>query len=123
MNTAAFLLLCTIAIQQSEGLDNLDFASGKMTGWEGEGFYITTASGTGPGLRFGVCSSDNGMPGRTGTLKRTITAPTEGGILRCTAFAKRNDEIGDLGRNFNRMVIQLRESREEIELLHRPHEA
>jgi signal transduction histidine kinase len=34
-------------------------------------------------------------------------------------FAKRNDEIGDLGRNFNRMVDQLRESREEIELLHR----
>lgn len=34
-------------------------------------------------------------------------------------FAQRNDEIGDLGRNFNRMVLQLRESREEIELLHR----
>jgi signal transduction histidine kinase len=34
-------------------------------------------------------------------------------------FAKRNDEIGDLGRNFNRMVQQLRESREEIDLLHR----
>jgi len=34
------------------------------------------------------------------------------------SFAKRNDEIGDLGRNFNRMVQQLRESRDEIERLH-----
>ena len=35
------------------------------------------------------------------------------------SFAHRNDEIGDLGRNFNQMVPQLRESRDEIERLHR----
>ena len=35
------------------------------------------------------------------------------------SFAHRNDEIGDLGRNFNQMVQQLRESRNEIERLHR----
>ena len=35
------------------------------------------------------------------------------------SFARRNDEIGDLGRNFNRMVLQLKSSREEIERLHR----
>ncbi len=35
------------------------------------------------------------------------------------SFADRNDEIGDLGGNFNDMVQQLRESREEIERLHR----
>ena len=33
-------------------------------------------------------------------------------------FASRNDEIGDLGRNFNHMVRQLRESRDEIQRLH-----
>jgi signal transduction histidine kinase len=33
-------------------------------------------------------------------------------------FARRNDEIGDLGRNFNHMVRQLRESRDEIQRLH-----
>jgi signal transduction histidine kinase len=33
-------------------------------------------------------------------------------------FASRNDEIGDLGRNFNQMVRQLRESRDEIQRLH-----
>jgi hypothetical protein len=43
----------------------------------------------------------------------------DGDLTASVAFAKRNDEIGDLGRNFNLMVQQLRESREEIELLHR----
>ena len=33
-------------------------------------------------------------------------------------FAKRNDEIGDLGRDFNDMVAQLKASREEIQRLH-----
>jgi len=43
-----------------------------------------------------------------------------GGDLRVSVgFAQRNDEIGDLGRNFNQMVRQLRESRMEIERLHR----
>jgi hypothetical protein len=43
----------------------------------------------------------------------------EGDLTASVTFAQRNDEIGDLGRNFNLMVRQLRESREEIELLHR----
>ncbi len=34
------------------------------------------------------------------------------------SFAKRNDEIGDLGRDFNDMVAQLKASREEIQRLH-----
>ena len=33
-------------------------------------------------------------------------------------FAERNDEIGDLGRDFNEMVQQLKSSREEIQRLH-----
>jgi signal transduction histidine kinase len=43
----------------------------------------------------------------------------EGDLTASVSFVKRNDEIGDLGRNFNLMVQQLRESREEIERLHR----
>ncbi len=35
------------------------------------------------------------------------------------SFAGRNDEIGDLGRNFNQMMQQLRDSRKEIETMHR----
>lgn len=34
-------------------------------------------------------------------------------------FARRSDEIGELGRNFNEMVLQIRQGREEIERLHR----
>lgn len=34
-------------------------------------------------------------------------------------FATRHDEIGELGRHFNEMVVQLRQNREEIERLHR----
>ncbi len=43
----------------------------------------------------------------------------EGNLDVEVSFAQRNDEIGDLGRNFNHMCTQLRESREEIERLHR----
>ena len=34
-------------------------------------------------------------------------------------FANRNDAIGDLGRSFNHMVLQLRKSRDEMERQHR----
>ena len=52
-------------------------------------------------------------------LQEQIERVGEGDLNASVSFAKRNDEIGDLGRNFNRMVQQLRESREEIDLLHR----
>jgi signal transduction histidine kinase len=52
-------------------------------------------------------------------LQEKIERVGRGDLNVGVGFAKRNDEIGDLGRNFNRMVVQLRESREEIELLHR----
>ena len=52
-------------------------------------------------------------------LQEKIARVGEGDLEVSVNFAKRNDEIGDLGRNFNHMVQQLRESREEIERLHR----
>jgi signal transduction histidine kinase len=52
-------------------------------------------------------------------LQDQIARVGEGDLSARVSFSKRNDEIGDLGRNFNRMVEQLRESREEIERLHR----
>ncbi|HEX3322851.1 MAG TPA: ATP-binding protein [Terriglobales bacterium] len=52
-------------------------------------------------------------------LQEQIARVGEGDLSARVSFSKRNDEIGDLGRNFNRMVEQLRESREEIERLHR----
>ncbi len=52
-------------------------------------------------------------------LQDKIARVGEGDLDVSVKFAQRNDEIGDLGRNFNHMVQQLRESREEIERLHR----
>jgi signal transduction histidine kinase len=52
-------------------------------------------------------------------LQEKIARVGEGDLTASVRFARRNDEIGDLGRNFNRMVTQLRESREEIQRLHR----
>jgi signal transduction histidine kinase len=52
-------------------------------------------------------------------LQQKISQLGAGNLSAVVSFAQRNDEIGDLGRNFNQMVEQLRESRAEIEHLHR----
>jgi signal transduction histidine kinase len=52
-------------------------------------------------------------------LQDKIARLRDGDLNVSVNFASRNDEIGDLGRNFNEMVRQLRESREEIERLYR----
>jgi len=52
-------------------------------------------------------------------LQEKMAQVGDGDLTAAVSFARRNDEIGDLGRNFNRMVTQLRESREEIQRLHR----
>jgi signal transduction histidine kinase len=52
-------------------------------------------------------------------LQKKIALVQAGDLSVSVEFANRNDEIGDLGRHFNAMVRQLRESREEIERLHR----
>jgi two-component system NtrC family sensor kinase len=52
-------------------------------------------------------------------LQEKIQRVRDGDLNVTVSFASRNDDIGDLGRNFNAMVRQLRESREEIQRLHR----
>lgn len=52
-------------------------------------------------------------------LQEKMARVRAGDLFVNVSFAERNDEIGDLGRHFNQMVQQLRESREEIERLHR----
>ena len=51
-------------------------------------------------------------------LQDKIARVTLGDMDASVSFAERNDEIGDLGRDFNDMVAQLKASREEIQLLH-----
>lgn len=52
-------------------------------------------------------------------LQDKIQQVADGDLNVEVGFSERNDDIGDLGRNFNDMVRQLRESRQEIEHLHR----
>jgi signal transduction histidine kinase len=52
-------------------------------------------------------------------LQEKMDQVSEGNLDVSVSFANRNDEIGDLGRNFNHMMKQLRDSREEIDVLHR----
>ena len=51
-------------------------------------------------------------------LEESIQRVSDGDLKATVTFADRQDDIGDLGRNFNLMVRQLRESRQEIERLH-----
>jgi signal transduction histidine kinase len=52
-------------------------------------------------------------------LQEKIAQVADGDLQATVSFSRRDDEIGDLGRDFNHMVANLRESREEIEHLHR----
>ncbi|HJT76141.1 MAG TPA: DUF1570 domain-containing protein [Gemmataceae bacterium] len=95
MPSALALLLCaSVAAAEpakaaAKPTDNLDFAAGTLSGWEGEGFYVTTAPGRGVGAAFGACSSDRGGKGHTALLHRTFVVPPGAGVLTCTACAVR----------------------------------
>ncbi len=52
-------------------------------------------------------------------LQEKVGLISRGDLNVAVSFSGRNDEIGDLGRNFNHMMRQLRESRKEIETMHR----
>jgi signal transduction histidine kinase len=52
-------------------------------------------------------------------LQEKMAQVGKGDLNATVSFAKRNDEIGDLGRDFNRMLEQLRQNRQEIDRLHR----
>jgi hypothetical protein len=89
MPPALTLLLCAsvAAADPAPPAEALDFRTGSMAGWEGEGFYVTTGTGRGPSLEFGVCSSDRDKRGRKGFLHRTFVVPPAGGVLYCRASA------------------------------------
>ncbi len=53
-----------------------------------------------------------------GELKKIIGRVREGDLSARVKFAKRNDDVGQLGRQFNEMIQQLAENRAEIERLH-----
>src|SRR5437762_3444452 len=110
MHAALSLLFCAALPVAPASLDNLDFGTGQLTGWQGEGFYLTTGSRQGPGPSFGVCSSDGDRPGRTGLLHRTFVVPPGVGTLHCTAYAT----PGPAGRADTNLNIFLEAARREV---------
>lgn len=52
-------------------------------------------------------------------LQEKMAIISSGNLDVTVSFSQSNDEIGDLGRKFNHMVQQLRDSRLEIETMHR----
>ena len=51
-------------------------------------------------------------------LKKIIRRVREGDLSARVEFARRNDDVGQLGRQFNEMIQELSENRAEIERLH-----
>ncbi|HEV2194157.1 MAG TPA: ATP-binding protein [Candidatus Acidoferrum sp.] len=51
-------------------------------------------------------------------LKKIIGRVREGDLSAKVEFSKRNDDVGQLGRQFNEMIQELAENRSEIERLH-----
>jgi signal transduction histidine kinase len=51
-------------------------------------------------------------------LKRIIGRVREGDLTARVEFAKRNDDVGQLGRRFNEMIQELAQNRAELERLH-----
>jgi hypothetical protein len=91
----AYAFLLAGALPASSPIANLDFASGRLTHWSGQGFYVTTATGNGPSLHCGVCSSDRGAKGRTALLHRTFLVPPGAGAIVFTAAIVRPAGLPD----------------------------
>jgi hypothetical protein len=92
MQLALALCLAASLPGAADGVDNLDFRTGTLAGWEGDGFAIAPAGRHGPTIGCVVCSADNGPKGRTAMLHRTITIPPGAGVIRFTAHAVRGKQ-------------------------------
>jgi hypothetical protein len=80
---------CTLATGQTPALTNLGLEQRSLTGWEGDGFYLTTASARGASAAVGVCSSDSGNPKRKAMLRRVFIVPEGAGEIHFRAYAAR----------------------------------
>ncbi len=85
----ALYLAASVPAAEAPVNDNLDFHTGTLAGWEGEGFAMAPVGRHGPTLQSAVCSSDRGVEGRKAMLHRTITIPTRAVVLRVSAYAVR----------------------------------
>jgi hypothetical protein len=89
VNLVLALWLCNATAAPPSLPDNLDFRTGSLEGWQGEGFYVTTGTASGPSLECGVSSSDRGSKGHTALLHLTFQLPENAGVIRFHAHAVR----------------------------------
>jgi hypothetical protein len=97
MPAALTLLLCaSLSAADPAPADSLDFSTGTLAGWEGDGFYVTTGAWKGPSLTCGVSSSDrdgdgnekNGLK-RTRLIHGTFVVPPGAGFVYCRGARRR----------------------------------
>jgi hypothetical protein len=107
MSFIALAMLLSAGEPSRAASPNLDFATGTLAGWEQQGntFQVTTASGRGPSLSCGVCSSDRGTLGRTGLLRFQFVVPQGAGQIHFSAYACRAKAPKDWQGNENLDVI------------------
>jgi hypothetical protein len=84
------LALCLACVLQGQvtPLENLGLEKGSLSGWEGQGFYLTGADPRGPGPKFALCSSDGGSRTRKGRLQRAFVVPAKATAIRFFAHAE-----------------------------------
>jgi hypothetical protein len=86
---AILVLLSGLVAASDDGLRNIDFSAGALTGWEGDGFSIVPdKDGQATGDTF-VDSSDRETVGRTALVHRAITIPPGASAIRFRACAMR----------------------------------
>jgi hypothetical protein len=91
MHLPLTLLLAAAMPTAPTATADLSFRAGRLDSWQGEGFYTTTATGCGPSRSFGVCSGDDGRPGRKALLHQTFMIPYGVACIRFTAAAVRKN--------------------------------
>jgi hypothetical protein len=111
MHLALALCLAASLPADAPAADNLDFHTGTLDGWEGDGFVLAPTGRHGPTLDCAVCSSDRGPEGRKAMIHRTVTVPPGAGVLRFTAHAVRGPKCA---ANDNLDVILLASGRRVI---------
>src|SRR5260370_37245057 len=74
------LLVCS-CLAQGTPLDNLDFSSGTLSGWQGQGFAVLAREDKNAKQAGAVTSRDTGTEGRTGVLHRSLVVPADAAVI------------------------------------------
>ena len=72
----ALTLLIAAAVPTAAAAD-LSFRTGRLDGWQGAGFCVTSATAVGPSRSFGVSSGDDGRAGHKALLYQTFVVPSD----------------------------------------------